>query len=224
MAIKGKFAVIGIGLFGSAIAKKLKQEGAEVIAIDKNNHIIEDIRHEVTYAVVLDSTDKNALLSQDVQDMDAVVVAIGENFQNLLLTTFVIQELGIERIIVRSQNETQKKILQNMGIKEILSPEDEVGISVAHRLINPEVITTMSLPDNYEIAEIISPKNVIDRTLDDLGLRQKYRLNLVTLLREKNGEYHIEGVPSGDTVIRKTDRMLVFGSVRDIERFIEINQ
>lgn len=224
MSNKLRFAVIGIGRFGTAIATKLAIKGAEVIAIDSNQDRINSIKDNVTYSVVLDSTDINALKSQNITEMDAVVISIGEDFQSLLLTTFALQELGVKRIMVRAQGDAQQKILSRMGIKEILSTEDEVSNNVSEQLMNPSVLLYVPLPDEYEIIEIKAPKGVIDRTLLDIGLRTKYKINLITLLRKRGKEHHIVGVPKGDTIIEEEDLILVFGSSKNISRFIEINK
>ena len=221
---KNRFAVIGLGQFGSAIARKLSKKGAEVIAIDSCEDKVEALKEDVAYAVTLDATDKKALQSQSIQDMDAVVVSIGMNFQGLLLCTFILQELKVKRIIARAQERTQKKILEKMGIYEILSPEDEVGNSVAESLLNPSVLRCMELPDEFEIVEIKAPRSITGRSLEDIGLRQKYRLNLVTLLRASNGSHHIVGVPKSDTVIQEEDILMIFGTIKNIDRFIDINE
>ncbi len=228
-----RFAVIGLGQFGSAIAKNLSNRGAEVLAIDSSLEIVEGIKEEVSHAVALDATDKKALLSQNIQDVDAVVVAIGENFQALLLCTFLLIELEVKRIITRSMGNDQRRILEKMGVTEILSPEDEVGGNVAEMLINPNVVMCMQLPDDYEIVEVKAPSAIFDRSLGDIGLREKYKLNLVTILRKKEGsseendnstnDYHIIGVPDSNTIIQKTDIVIIFGLTKNIERFLEIN-
>ena len=155
--------------------------------------------------------------------MNAVVVSIGANFQDLLLTCFQLQELGVERIIGRAQGKTQRRILEKMGIKEVLSPEDEVSANMAEQLLNPGVLMCLTLPDTYEIIEIRAPKTLKDRTLGDIGLREKYNLNLVTLLRKTEGTYHIAGVPNVDSLVMEEDVIVVFGKRHDIDRFIEIN-
>jgi len=224
MSDKLRFAVIGIGRFGTAIATKLSIGGAEVIAIDSCKDRINNIKDNVTYSVVLDSTDINALRSQNIQDMDAVVVSIGEDFQSLLLTTFALQELKVKRIMVRAQGDAQKKIIAKMGIDEILSTEDEVSDNVAKTLMNPSVLLYVPLPDEFEIIEVKAPKGVVNRTLLDIGLRTKYKINLITLLRKRGDQqHHIVGVPKGDTVIEEDDLILVFGSSKNINRFIDIN-
>ena len=238
MASTGRFAVIGLGRMGTAIASKLTEKGAEVIAIDSKREHIESIREKVTYAVVLDSTDKEALLSQGIQNMAAVVVSIGDNFQDVRLTTFTLQEIGVKRLIVRAHGETQNKILEKMGVTEILSPEGEVSNNVAENLINPHILMSVKLPDNFEIIEVKAPKGIVDRTLADIGLREKYKINLVTLLRcdgikgsscdnqtkdDGHVNHHIIGVPESTTTIYKSDILLLFGTDKNIQRFIEIN-
>lgn len=228
----GKFAVIGLGVFGTSIARALAADGAEVMAIDNDETHIENIKDEVAHAVTLDSTDKRALAAQNIGEVEAVVVAIGEDFEALLLTTVYCLELGIKRVIARANNAQQRMILHKMGVSEVLSPELEVGRLVAERLLNPSLLSFIQLPDDYEIAEITTPPGIANRTLADINLRNKYKLNLITLKREfetevngvKEKEMHIVGVPGSDTVILATDTIIVFGTTKDIERFIDINQ
>lgn len=228
-----RFAVIGLGQFGNVIAKKLSERGAEVIAIDNSESNIEDISDDVALAICMDATDKKALMAQNIQDVDAVIICIGEDFEALLLSTVYCQELKVKRIISRANDAQQRRILEKMGVDEILSPEDEVGKVVAERLMNPSVVSVLQLPDDYEIAEVKAPKGVLNRSLQDIDLRGKYKLNLVTIKREyevksEEGEnifdQHIIGVPTPETIIYETDTIVVFGTTKDIERFIDINQ
>jgi trk system potassium uptake protein TrkA len=218
-----KFAVIGLGQFGSAIAKKLAEKGAEILAIDSDPEKVESIRDYVTYGVTLDATSRPALESQNIAEMDAVVVSIGQNFECTMLTVVQLQSLGVKRLMARAQGETQRRILTKLGVEEILSPEEEVGKNVADRLITPGMLMAVQLPDNYEIVEVEAPKNTVGRSLEDIGLAKKYKLSLVTLLRKTNGDHHIMGVPDQETVVEPNDLMVVFGTTKDVERFIHIN-
>jgi len=226
-----KYAVIGLGQFGTEIARELSGRGAQVLAIDNNEEHIDRIKEEVAYAVTLDSTDKKVLKRQGLDDMDAVVVAIGADFEALLLTTVYLMENNAKRIIARANGEQQRKILQKMGVTEVLSPEKEVATSLAESLLNPSVVSSLQLPDNYEIVEIKSPKGVVGRSIQSLDLRNKYKINLITVKREfvvnSNGEEksecHVLGVPTSDTTIEKSDTLVLFGQIKDIERFLEIN-
>jgi trk system potassium uptake protein TrkA len=227
-----KFAVIGVGKFGAAIARKLSERGEEVFAFDRSEEKIENIKDDIAFAVTLDSTDKKALISQNISEVGAVIVTIGENFEAVILTTVHLLELGVKRVIARASGPQQRMILEKLGVHEILTPEDEVAFIVAERLLNPSVISFLQLPDNYEIAEINAPKAVANRTVEEIGLRDKYKLTLVTLEREfeeKKGnetvkEKHIFGVPGSETVILETDTLIVFGTTDHVARFIELNK
>ncbi|MFN3917239.1 MAG: NAD-binding protein [Flavobacteriales bacterium] len=226
-----KYAVIGVGKYGSQIARKLAENGAEVYAFDLSEEKIERIKDEVAFAVALDSTDKKALISQDIEKIDAAVVAIGENFEAVVLTSVHLLELKIERVIARAHGPMQKQILKKIGVQELLTPEDEVAELVTERLLNPSIISSLPLPDDCEIAEIKVPEGIANRTIEDLDMKKRYRLNLIALKRqievkeqgEKTIEQHLVDAENIKTVIYETDSLVVFGTKRDIERFIEVN-
>lgn len=227
-----RFAVIGVGRYGSTISRRLAAKGAEVYAIDSDKEKIDALKDEVALAVTLDATDIKALESQNVQDVDAAIIAIGENFQAVILAALNLIELKVPRVIARSGSASQKMILEKIGIEEILTPEDEVAALVTERLINPSVLSFLELPDNYEIAEIKAPEAVINKAIEEIGLRNKYSLTLITIKREtkiRKGtkeitEQHIIGVPRSETVVKENDTIVVFGTLRDVQRFLEINE
>jgi trk system potassium uptake protein len=229
-----KFAVIGAGRYGKEICTRLAQQGAEVVAFDVSDEKIEEIKDIVSLAVALDSTDKRALLSNKIEDMDAVIIAIGENFEATILTAINLIDMEVKRVIARASGETQRRILEKIGVEEVLSPESEVAGIIAEKLINPSITGFLRLPDGYEIAEIKCPKGIANRTLEDINLRDRYGLTLVTLKRQYEAgkddegdmtfEEHIIGVPKSETVIYESDTLVVFGTLRDVKRFIEINE
>ncbi|ASB48273.1 potassium channel family protein [Alkalitalea saponilacus] len=220
-----KIAVIGLGQLGSAIAKKLAKRGIEVLAIDRNEHFIDEIADSVAVAVALDATEKKALLSVDIQSFDAVVVAIGEDFEQLLLTTTLLMDLGVKRIMARARGKNQQLILQKIGINEVFLPEEEVGINVAEHLINPSIVSFLDLPENFCIMEIHAPEGIIGQSLAEIKMRRLHSINLVTTMKSrKNSHKTISGIPTGDTIIEKEDVLVLFGKRTNIERFIETNQ
>ncbi|MCS6967763.1 MAG: TrkA family potassium uptake protein [Cytophagales bacterium] len=227
-----RFAVIGLGQFGFSVARNLAARGAEVLAIDKDIDLVEEIRDEVAYAVALDATDFKALSSQSIADMDAVLVAIGENTEGLLLTVVQLLELKAKRIIARAMSQQQKLILQKLGITEIISPEEEIGMMVAEMLLNPNMKAIMPLPDNYEIVEIQVPRKAYKRSLKDIGLADNYRLELIAIKRKyeeyfdarKRSMEHLIIRPSEDTELEYSDVIIVLGKSQDVVKFIEFNK
>ena len=221
--MNSKFAVIGLGVFGSAIARKLVERGADVMAIDESEDKVQSIANDVAYAVSLDATNKHALESQSIAEMDAVVVSIGSSFQEMILCVFQLQAIGVKQIIARAQGPVQREILTKMGIEHVLSPELEVANNVAEQLTTPGVLMCVNLPDEHEIIEVAAPKKLHGRTLEDIGLRKKYTVNLITVLKKSDDGHHIKGVPGPDTVIDEGDIIMIFGLTKDVNRFIEIN-
>jgi trk system potassium uptake protein TrkA len=227
-----KFAVIGVGRYGSTIARRLAEKGAQVFAFDPNEEKIEGLKDEVAFAVTLDATDIRALKAQNLDEMDAAVVAIGENFEATVLTCVHLLDIGVKRVIARASGDHQRLILEKIGVIEILTPENEVAYVVREKLLNPNIVSFLQLPDDHEIAEIRAPKGCVGRTIEDVSFRNKYEMTLITIKREfevvKNGEdkteQHNIGVPKNDMVIKNKDTLVVFGAAKSVERFIEINE
>lgn len=229
-----KFAVIGAGRYGREISLKLATQGAEVYTFDVSEEKIEDIKDAVAMAVTLDATDKKALEANRINEMDAAIIAIGEDFEATVLTALNLIDLEVSRVIARASGENQVRILEKIGITEVLSPESEVAGVIVERLINPSITAFLRLPDEYEIAEIKCPRGIANRSLEDIGLRNKYGLTLITVKRsyemkeaadgEIEMEEHIMGVVKSETVVYESDTLVVFGTMNNVKRFIEINE
>ena len=227
-----KFAIIGAGHFGSAIATALSEKGAEVLVIDSDINVVQDISEDVAYSVCIDATNKRALIGENIQEFDAVIVTIGNDFVKRLLCAANLLDLNVKRIICRSMGESQRIILGKMGITEFLSPEDEIGKLFAERLMNPSMLSYLQLPDEYRIAEILTPQRLVGLTIGDINFRDNHHLSLITIRRafeelveDKIGQAeHIVGVPENTTQIKEKDVFVLFGKSRDIENFIKINQ
>ncbi|MCQ2275573.1 MAG: TrkA family potassium uptake protein [Bacteroidales bacterium] len=226
-----KFAVIGAGHFGQAISHALSEKGFEVLVIDSNLSVVQDVAEDVAYAVCADATNKRALLNENIQNFDVVIVAIGNDFVGRLLCTANLIDMGVKRIICRVMGRSQRTILEKMGITEFLSPEDEVGALIAERLTNPNIISYLQLPDGYKIAEIIAPVRLIGLTMGDINFRDNHKLSLITIRRnfeevvdnKLDVKQHIIGVPDNKTEIQEGDVFVLFGKEHDIDNFIKIN-
>lgn len=226
---QNRYAVVGIGKYGTRIALELAERGAEVVAMDCSNERIEAISDDVSLAVTLDGRDIKALKGQHIEDMDAVVVAIGDDFESTVLIALHLLDLKIERVIVRASGEHQVRILKGIGVQEIMTPESEFASIVAERLMNPSLRGFLELPDDYEIAEIKAPMKCVDRPLGDIDLSSRYDLQLITIRRtypSKDGdgeEDHLIGIPKEDTVVEARDLLVVFGTEQNVNRFLEVN-
>ena len=228
---KGKFTVIGLGYFGLNLALRLVEEGAEVIAVDRDEQRVDHLRDKVSYVVCMDTTDMRALQKLGLRDMDAVIVAIGENFESSLLTTALLQEIGVKRIINRVTSPTHERLLKLMNITDLLVPEAEAANQLVKRLMLKGVVGAFELSREYSIIELSTPDSFIGQTVFDLNLRNRYSLNLVTIKRIERkrglltlGEHEvvrIVGVPTPETVIEENDILVLFGREKDIKRLYD---
>lgn len=213
-----RVAIIGLGRFGLTLARELGASGVEVIAIDRNQHFVDEIKDDVDIAVRLDSTDEEALLSQQINTVDVCVVAIGENFEAALLTASIVKKLGVPQIICRAQTAVHAEIFSRIGADEIIQPETQAGSELARRLAHPQLADCIELSGGYSLIELRAPKPFQNKTLEEIGLRSKYQVNLIMVKRPQgeqgNGNTAPERsyVPQPGEIIRPGDTLVLVGS------------
>jgi trk system potassium uptake protein TrkA len=213
-------AVIGLGRFGTALARQLAASGSQVIAIDSSPGPVEEIKDQVPVAVRLDSTDDVALKSQNIDQVDVAVVAIGENFEAALLTTVILKKLGIPKIICRAQSAFHSEIFLQIGAHQVIQPELQSGEHLGRQLANPRVDEFIKLGEGFSLIELHAPRQFIGKSLKDLALRQSYGVNLVAIKRnrtEKTEEGEITrprilAVLDAEEVICDRDVLVLVGS------------
>ncbi len=215
-----KIAVIGLGRFGIALARRLAQSGVQVIAIDRNQQLVNEIKDDVDLAVQLDATDRQALLSQDIDKVDVCVISIGENFEASLLTTVLAKQLKVPRIICRAQTALHAEIFQQIGADQVVQPEQEAGRHVARQLANPQLADVIPLSDDFSLVELKAPKVFHGKSIKSIGLRAGYQVNLVVIKRPQalagDGESSTPptriSVPRPDDVIQPDDVLVLVGA------------
>jgi len=217
-----RIAVIGLGRFGSQLAQQLAKSGAEVIAIDKDSKLVEQLAQEVAVAVRLDSTNEQALREQGIDKVDVAVVGIGNNFEANVLTTVTLKSLGVKCICARAEEETHGTILRRVGADEVIFPEDESAQRWSFRLLAPQIGEKMELAPGFSLARYTAPDSFAGKSLIDLQLRKKYRVNLIGLRsqgeitdEEKKSEKLIQ-IPQPDTVIQQGDILWLVGKDDDL--------
>lgn len=223
-----KFVVIGLGVFGRQVALTLAQEGAEVIAVDTDMEKVEEIHDYVAYSVKLDATDPASLRSLGLQDMDAAVVAIGENFEANLLTAAYLKQLGLRKVITRAANPIHRRILEQIGADEIISPEDEIGRKTAHRLLKPHLKDYLAVTEDYKMIRVETPQEFIGKTLSQIGLRRNYQVNVIGIneqvVKQDDDKEYIEeitkvAIPHGGTVLEEDTILIIVGKEDAINNF-----
>lgn len=210
-----KFAVIGLGRFGTTMVRALAKEDVEVIAVDMNPRSVETVKDDATLAVVMDGTNREALLENGLDAVDVAVVGIGENFEANLFTSILLKQIGAKRVIARAMTPLQADILKGIGIDEVVSPEEESARRLAHRLARPNLIDFIEVAKDHAIVQIKAPPRFAGKSIKDLDLRRRYHVNLVAIRRD-NGQ--TVSVPSAEDVIAPTDVLVLIGHERDLGR------
>ncbi len=224
-----KYVVLGLGNFGRALAIRLTELGHEVIGVDNRMAKVEQLKEKVTHAVCMDSTDIDAVSALPLRDADAVIVAIGEDEGASLLTTALLKQLQVKRIIGRVVSDLQKTVLEAMAIDEYIMPEEDAAGRLAMRLDNIDIVDSFKISDNYSIIETKVPNKYAGLTLKEANLTNKYRVIVLTTIkateREENGKVKIckeaTGIAQSDTVLAEGDILVLFGELKDINRLIQ---
>ncbi|MCS7461751.1 TrkA family potassium uptake protein [Paenibacillus doosanensis] len=213
--MKKQFAVIGMGRFGSSVARTLADLGYEVLAIDASEQRTQEISAIVTHVVQADSTDEEALRSLGLRNFDVVIVAIGQDIQSSILTTIILKEIGVPKIVVKAQNELHGKVVKKIGADKVIYPERDMGQRVAHHLISSNILDYIELSDAYSIIEVQASRNLIGKNLRQLDIRAKYGCNVIAI---KMGA-RMNIAPNAEDLITENDTLVIVGKNEDLNQF-----
>lgn len=221
-----RFAVIGLGKFGGTVAQSLAERDAEVIAVDKDEKVVDIFAKIATVAVRLDSTDEEALKTQGIDKVDVAIVSIGD-FEASILTTALLKRLGVPTVITKatqSVSQIQERILNLVGADRVVLPEMEMGKKLAQNLLVSNILDYLPISEKYSAAEVKSPRIFWNKKIGELKIREKFKVNILeikkTSAEKKNKQIEtINYLPYSGDVIEEGDILLVIGEEEDIERF-----
>lgn len=209
-----QYIVIGLGRFGSSVAKTLAEKNYDVLAIDKEKDKVQKVYNIVTHAVVADSTNKDTMVTLGVRNFDVAVVSIGNDIQANILTTLILKELGVPQVIVKAQDELHGNLLSKVGADKIVYPERDMGIRVAHNLISSNVLDYLDFSPEYSIIELMATPAIVGKTLSELNFRSRYKVNVVAI--KHNNRMIVS--PGADQVILDNDNLIVMGRNSDLHK------
>lgn len=210
------FAVIGLGQFGRSVVKELADNGMDVIAIDNNEAIAKEVAAELPTTFIADSTDEKALKELGVSEVDAAIVAFGDNQEASVLTTVILRELGVKNIIVRVDDDYYVPIMKKLGATEVITPQKAAGSALANRIGNEDFQEYYKLDNKYSVVSIIINPGFFPQTLKDMNPKNVYGVNVV-LIRRANKSF----VPGGNDSLLPDDIVYVVGTTKEIYAFRE---
>lgn len=227
-----QFAVIGLGNFGAQLAVELCQRGAEVLAIDEKIDAVDGVKDHVTHAVRLDATEEEALAGQKLDRFDAVIAGFGADFETLLLTAMILKQLGVKRIVARASTTRHQKILNRLGIDEVVLPVTEAVQRLATSLTAGDLVEALPLASDHAIAEAPAPEEVLGRTVGEVDFPGTYGVQVVSIQRtrelagflgfHRSVKRTLLGIIRPDTVIERGDLLVLFGPRKSLEVFARL--
>lgn len=223
-------AVIGLGSFGSRLAQTLHDLGGEVIAIDRDEELVEEIKPHVSQAISLDATDEKALSAIGMSEVDVAVVAMAEEMEVSIMVTTLLRQMGVTKIIARAISNLHAKVLLEVGASQVLRLEEEMGEHTAKWIIAPKILKQHEFADGYSLVEEKPKPFLIGRRVKDLNLREKYNIGVAAILKRRPDvdEYGkstystiVSCPPDPTEIITRDDIMILYGSDADILKFTQ---
>lgn len=207
------YLVIGLGRFGQTLARQLCMLGAEVLAMDVRNDLVQQVAEDVTHAVVGDAQDKDVLRALGVRNFDCGIVAIGSDLAASVLTVMNLKELEMPYIICKAHDDTHRRVLEKLGVDRVIIPEQENATRLARSLNSHNVLDYIELSEDYGILEVPAPKSWVGKTLKELNIRAKLGVNIIAV--ESGKVTNVS--PSADYLIQAGDIMVVLGDNYSLE-------
>lgn len=208
------YIVIGLGRFGTEVARKLYELGCEVLAVDVSSENVQHISNYVTHAAVADARDKGVLKALGAANFDCAIVAIGTNLADSVLATMNVKELGITKVVCKAQDEIHRQVLLKLGADQVVIPEQEHADRLARSLSSHNVLDYIELSEDYGIIEVPAPKSWIGKSLKELNVRAKLGVNILAVKQDQG----INVSPAADYAIVQQDVLVVLGDNLALEK------
>ncbi len=210
-----EYAIIGLGHFGTSLARTLEMLGSSVLAIDKDPVLVQAIADEVTQAATLDATHEDALKAIDILSFSTVIVAIGEDFESSLLIVSSLKTLGVKKVVAKARTDRQRNILQRIGADRVVQPEQSAGRRLAYELNTPMMLERLPIGRGYSLVEVHAPRSVTNQTLLQSDIRNRYDVSV--LLIQRGDELIVS--PTPNTILQQNDVLFILGSDEAISTF-----
>lgn len=211
--MKKKYLVIGLGRFGRSVARTLTQLGGEVLAVDRNEKAVQDALDYAEQSIQLDATRKESLKAVEIEQFESVCICIA-NEQTSIMASLLCVELGASKVIAKAQSDMQAEVLNRIGVRQVVFPERDAGMALAHKLISSDILQSIALSPDFSTAEFNAAPDWVGKTLLELEFRGKYGLSVIGIRHGEDEELNIN--PRPDDPILTDDRIYVIGSTRNI--------
>ncbi|MBQ4531340.1 MAG: TrkA family potassium uptake protein [Lachnospiraceae bacterium] len=214
MGIKQSYAVFGLGRYGKAVAKELVESGAEVLAVDINEDIVNDAIAEIPYCKCADITDAEVIKRLGIANVDVVIITMATNLEASVMATMLCKEIGVKTVIAKCSSEMNYKILSKVGADRVVFPESESGIRLAKNLLSSGFVDIIELAKDVSMIELDVRSEWEGKNLLELNLRQKYSINVVAIIQEKNVCINIDP----EMPLKKSMKLIVIANISKLSK------
>lgn len=224
-----KYIIVGLGNFGSSLGIALTRQGHEVIAIDSSMQKVEAYKEVISHTICMDATDEYTVKGLPISDTDIVIVAIGEDQGENVMVTALFKTLKAKRLISRSINPLHEKVLQAIGVDDLIHPEKEAAKRWAKRLSLRYFVDSFELSDHFSLVEISIPRTLIGQSVGKLEFEQKFNIRLLSTLRYEyyedsfgrtQSKPSIRGLAVPEQILQDKDVLVIYGANNDINQFL----
>jgi len=205
-----RYLVIGLGKFGSWVARTLESLGHEVIAVEADEILVDRHADLVSRCVQGDGTDPVVLRAAGAAAADGAIVSMGENLAGSILATVTLRDLGVRNLYVKAAGDVESRALNALGVTEVIIPEKEAGVRLAHRLGASSVLDYQPLGDAHSIQEIAIPPPWVGHTLRNLAPRVAHGVQVIGVRCSLTENVHVP--PDPDAILKDSDSLVVAGS------------
>ncbi len=213
--MKKTYAVFGLGRYGIAVARELVHNGAEVIAVDADERIVNSAADELPICKCADVTDPEVIRQLGISNVDVVIIAMANNLEASVMAVTLCKEIGVKTVIAKSANETHQKILRRVGADKVVFPENESGIRLAKNLLSSGFVDMVSLAKNVSVLELDMKPDWVGKSLIELDLRRKYSLNVAAVRRGDRVSVDIDPHEK----LGAEDKLIVIANTEKLSRF-----
>ncbi len=213
---KKTYAVLGLGRFGMPLATKLAQSGADVIGVDMDEERVRAFREYSEYAFVAKKLTKEVLEDIGIQDCDVAVICIGSRVETSILVTLNILNLGVPNVISKASSAEQGEVLRRLGA-DVVYPERDMALRTAKKILRENLVDYLSIGKDIEIIEIEISNKMVNKTILELDLRKKYKLNVIAIRHDEESDIEVRP----DCILHEGDTIAVIGREENVTRFID---
>lgn len=219
---KKQYAVLGLGVFGSSVAKTLSLYDCEVLALDVDIKCVNRIADLVTQAMQCDITDLDQLRSTGVADCDVAIVGMGNHLEETVLAIINLKELGVPYIVAKAKNKRYMQIFMTVGADRIVRPEKEMGKQVAKSLLSNNIVEMIDIDSEYSMVEIEAPFSWVGKSLRELDARRRFGINVLGIRRPQDQKLSL--APDADYIIDACDHLVIIADGKTFARLDDLNK